>query len=132
MPFVRIELPNSLSPERARKIADAIHEAMVATIDIPFEDRFQVIAQRPAEFRIFDRTYLGVIRSDACIFVQITLKSGRSADQKRALYHQVASNLETQVGLQSGDVMIILIENEPIDWSFGNGEAQIEPVSIEA
>ena len=68
MPFVRIELPDNRNPEQVRQIADAIHEARVATIDIPAEDRFQLISQRPPEARIFDRGYLGVFRTDDCIF----------------------------------------------------------------
>ena len=127
MPFVRIELPDNSNPEQVRQIADAIHEAMVATIDIPAEDRFQLISQRPPEARIFDRGYLGVSRTDDCIFVQITLKSGRTPDQKRALYRQIASNVSDCSGASPGDVMIMLTETEAVDWSFGNGEAQIAP-----
>jgi phenylpyruvate tautomerase PptA (4-oxalocrotonate tautomerase family) len=127
MPFVQIDLPEGSTSERIRHIGDAIHDAMVATIDIPQDDRFQIIAERPAPLRVFDRSYLGVPRSDACIFVQITLRSGRRPAQKRALYRRIADNLATNAGVLPGDVMIVLRENEPVDWSFGNGEAQIAP-----
>jgi phenylpyruvate tautomerase PptA (4-oxalocrotonate tautomerase family) len=129
MPFVLIDLPEGKSLEDERAIADAIHDAMVATIGIPAADRFQIISRRPPAARIFDRGYLGVARSDDWMLVQITLKSGRTPDQKRALYRQVAANLQTRTGTNPGDVMISLTENEPIDWSFGNGEAQIAPPS---
>jgi len=125
MPFVHIELPDTTSPDQAQEIADAIHDAMVATIGIPVDDRFQIISLRDRRCRIFDRNYLGVKRSDSCVFVQITLKSGRSVDQKRALYRQISDKLQTRTGANSGDVMIMLNETRPIDWSFGNGEAQI-------
>lgn len=128
MPFVQIDLPAATSPDAARRIADAVHDAMVETIGIPVDDRFQVIALRDATLRIFDRGYLGVTRSDACVFVRITLKSGRSADQKRALYRQIAAKLEMRANTRPGDVMVILNETQPIDWSFGHGEAQIAPV----
>ncbi len=98
---------------------------MYATISIPEDDRFQVISEHsPAEF-IYDRGYLGVQRSDAAIFVQITMKRGRSREQKRALYSAIAENLAKRVGWRREDVMVVLSENDPIDWSFGNGEAQI-------
>lgn len=125
MPFVQIDLPHGSSPEKIRRIGDAIHDAMVATIAIPHDDRFQVIAERPPLLRIFDRSYLGVQRSDSCIFVQITLRSGRRPEQKRALYRKIAENLATTAGVLPGDVMVVLRENEPVDWSFGNGDAQI-------
>jgi phenylpyruvate tautomerase PptA (4-oxalocrotonate tautomerase family) len=120
-----MDLPEGKSSEEERAIADAIHDAMVATIGIPVEDRFQIISRRPPAARIFDRGYLGVARSDDWILVQITLKSGRSPEQKRALYRRIATNLKERAGSKPGDVMVVLVENEPIDWSFGNGEAQI-------
>jgi phenylpyruvate tautomerase PptA (4-oxalocrotonate tautomerase family) len=85
----------------------------------------------PAPLRIFDLSYLGAQRSDACIFVQITLRSGRRPAQKRALYRRIAENLATNAGILPGDVMVVLRENEPVDWSFGNGDAQIAPESDE-
>lgn len=74
---------------------------------------------------MYDQNYLGVDRSDKCIFVQITMKHGRTLDQKKALYAAIAENLHTSVAWRKQDVMIILNENDLIDWSFGNGEAQI-------
>jgi len=59
--------------------------------------------------------------------VQITLRAGRSIDQKKALYRAVAENLHVRLGIRKQDVMIVLTENELIDWSFGNGEAQYVP-----
>jgi hypothetical protein len=41
----------------------------------------------------FDRTYLGVQRSDDCIFVQITLNAGRTIDAKQRFYKAVADGL---------------------------------------
>ena len=92
MSFVRIELPDNKTPEPVRHIADAIHDAKVATLDIPSENRFQRVCQRALDARIVDRSYLGVTRTDDCIFVQITLKSGRTSSQKRALYRQIAAH----------------------------------------
>lgn len=127
MPFVRLELPENKDPEQVRRIADAVHDAMVATIGIAAEDRFQLIGQRAPEARIFDRGYPGVTRTDDCIFVQITLKSGRTPHQKRALFRQIAAHLEVRAGVEPSDVMVMLTETEAIDWSFGNGDAQIAP-----
>lgn len=44
MPLVRISL-NKSTPDHVRNVADAVHQAMVDTIGIPHEDRFQIITQ---------------------------------------------------------------------------------------
>jgi phenylpyruvate tautomerase PptA (4-oxalocrotonate tautomerase family) len=43
MPFVRIALRQGTSPEYRKALADGVHRAMVETIAIPPDDRFQVI-----------------------------------------------------------------------------------------
>lgn len=125
MPFVRIDLPAGRDEAFKAAVGDAIHDAMVATITIPDDDRFQVISEHAAAELRYDRGYLGVDRSDQMIFAQITMKRGRSRAQKRALYAGIAKNLGQRLSWRPEDVMVILSENELIDWSFGKGEAQI-------
>jgi phenylpyruvate tautomerase PptA (4-oxalocrotonate tautomerase family) len=42
MPLVRISLLKGRTAELRRKLGDAIHRALVDTIDVPKLDRFQV------------------------------------------------------------------------------------------
>jgi hypothetical protein len=51
------------------------------------------------------------------------MRAGRPNEKKRA-YRTVAENLHMRLGVRKQDVMIVLAENESIDWSFGDGEAQ--------
>jgi hypothetical protein len=55
-------------------------------INMPEHDRFQVIADHPAEGLVYDPSYLGINRTDDIVFIQITLNAGRTLDQKKALY----------------------------------------------
>jgi hypothetical protein len=64
MPLVRIDLRQGKTLEYRRKIGDAVYHAMAETIDVPEHDRFQVIADHPAEGLIYDPTYLGINRTD--------------------------------------------------------------------
>lgn len=124
MPFVRISLRQGTSPEYRKALADGVHRAMVETIAIPPDDRFQVIAEHPLDGLLYDPQYLGVHRSDRMVLVQITLSFGRKPQQKRKLYKRIAEILAEAPGLLPQDLLINLVETSWENWSFGNGEAQ--------
>ncbi|TPN89711.1 tautomerase family protein [Mesorhizobium sp. CU2] len=124
MPLVRISIPASKGDAFAKAVSESVHDAMVATIDAPQTDRFQIVTEHAPGWLILDPTYLGVDRSADALIVHITLRAGRSDDKKRALYRTIAENLHARLGVRKQDIMIVLAENASIDWSFGNGEAQ--------
>lgn len=124
MPLVRISLREGKSEAYRRAIGEAVHRAMVETINVPALDRFQVITEHPASGFIYDPAYLGINRTDDVVFVQITLNAGRTVEQKRALYARVAALLAENPGVRPQDVLINLVEVPRENWSFGNGEAQ--------
>jgi 4-oxalocrotonate tautomerase len=97
---------------------------MLATIKVPEHDRFQIITEHPLAGLHFDRKYLGIHRTNECIFIQITLNAGRTTEAKQAFYKAVADGLHETLNLPREDVFISLIEVQKEDWSFGNGEAQ--------
>ncbi len=105
-------------------IADVVYEAMQSRLNVPRDDRFQIITEHPAEGFIIDRTYLGIERTANCIVIQLTLNEGRTLEQKRAFYAAVADGCHQRLGLRREDVFITLVEVKKENWSFGNGEAQ--------
>lgn len=127
MPFVEIFSPAQRPVEQSRRIADAVHRALISAIGIPADDRFQAIASGPGTELVYDSGYLGVQRSPNFTLVRITLRRGRSADQKRALYRAIAEGVRESAGIEPDDVMVVLVENELPDWSFGKGLAQYDP-----
>jgi phenylpyruvate tautomerase PptA (4-oxalocrotonate tautomerase family) len=106
-----------------RGLGDVIYEAMRSTLNVPENDRFQVINEHPVENFVFDPGYLGIERSPDCIFIQVTLNDGRTLEQKRAFYKAVADGLHERLGVRREDVLINLVEVRKENWSFGNGEA---------
>ncbi|WP_091291253.1 tautomerase family protein [Amycolatopsis xylanica] len=124
MPFVRID---ALRADTARldALGRAVHDAMVDTIAIPPDDRFQVLTSHNGTLR-YDG-FLGIDRDDDVVFVAITMRSGRSPELKRALYRRIAELAHEYAGTEPRNVVITLTENEPIDWSFGHGVAQYAP-----
>ena len=121
MPFVKIYLRRGKSPEYLRSAGDAVHEALVATANVPPDDRFQVIHQLDPDLLIAHPTYGGVNRSADLIVVEITLNAGRTVEIKKALYAEIASRLQNAIDVRPDDVMVSLVEVTKENWSFGGG-----------
>jgi 4-oxalocrotonate tautomerase len=124
MPLARIDLTQGKSPEYRRTSGDIVYEAMVDVLKSPSGDRFQVIAEYPTYAHIADENYLGIRRTQDCVFIQLTLNVGRTVEQKKAFYKAVADAFHARLGLRPEDVFINLIEVPKENWSFGNGIAQ--------
>src|SRR5262245_59404004 len=127
MPLVRISLMKGKPASYRRKVGDAVHQAMVETIDVPLKDRFQLITEHDAEDFVYDREYLGIARSRDLVILQITISAGRSLALKRNLFRAIADRLHAAVGLRQEDVWINLVEVAKENWSFGNGIASYAP-----
>ena len=124
MPLVRISLREGKSAEYRRAVGDAIHRAMVETINVPPLDRFQIITEHSADNFIYDPNYLDIARTDDLIIIQITLNVGRTTELKRALYARIAELLAKSPGVRPQDIFVSLVEVPRENWSFGNGIAQ--------
>jgi len=124
MPLVRIALRKGKSPEYRRAISESIHRAMVETIKIPEQDRFQIVTEHDDASLVYDPSYLGISRSDGVILVQITLSAGRTVDVRKALFARIVQLLRESPGVRPEDVFVSLVEVAKENWSFGNGVAQ--------
>jgi 4-oxalocrotonate tautomerase len=124
MPLVRIDLARGKAREYRSAVGEVVYEAMLKTLNVPKDDRFEIISEHSPENRVIDPGYLGIKRTAECIIVQATLNEGRSVEQKRAFYKAVADGLHQRLQLRPEDVFISLVEVKKENWSFGNGEAQ--------
>jgi phenylpyruvate tautomerase PptA (4-oxalocrotonate tautomerase family) len=127
MPLVRVSLRQGQPPSYLATVGEAIHQAMIGTINVPKDDRFQIITEHSAGGLIYDPSYLGISRTDKIVIIQITLNLGRTLDQKRALYRAIAEHLAKDPGIRKEDVLINLVEVAKENWSFGNGVASYAP-----
>jgi 4-oxalocrotonate tautomerase len=124
MPLARIDLPAGKPSEYGRAVADAVYEAMIATLNVAKNDRFQVISEQTRETLLIDPTYLGIERSADALIIQLTLSEGRTVEVKKAFYKAVTDGLHERLGLRREDVFINLVEVKKENWSFGDGVAQ--------
>ncbi len=125
MPFARIDLAKGKTPEYRAAIGEAVYKAMVEILKAPKDDRFQVINEHEPSNLIYDPHFFGIERSPDFVAIQLTLAEGRTLEQKRGFYKQVADDLHDRLGLRREDVFISLVSTARDEWSFGNGEASL-------
>ena len=123
MPLVRITLRKGRTPEFLRDASNAVHDALVATANVPADDRFHIIEEVGDDHLIAHPTYGGVERSEGLIVIQIILNAGRTVEIKRALYADIARRLQESVDVRPDDVLVSLVEVTKENWSFGGGRA---------
>jgi phenylpyruvate tautomerase PptA (4-oxalocrotonate tautomerase family) len=125
MPLQRIDMVEGRPEAQRRAIADAVHRALVESIGVPQDDRFQIVTEHPRAGFLCTPAYLGIRYQDP-VLVQLTISVGRTTEQKQQLYRRIAELLEA-AGVARSDAIVNLVEVARDDWSFGNGVAQYVP-----
>ncbi len=124
MPFVRIDLVRGKSAEYRRTLGEIVYKALLDVINVPENDKFQVITEHaPGELNVAE-SYLGNRYTSDVIFIQITMTVGRPLELKKALYRRIVDDIHTQLKMRREDVVINLVEVAKENWSFGGGIAQ--------
>lgn len=124
MPFVRIDLKRGKSAEYRKTLGEIVYKAMIDLINVPQDDKFQVITEHDRDDLNFAESYLGSRYSEDSVFIQITLNSGRSVELKKAFYKRIVDDFQNQLNGRPDDVVINLVEVPKENWSFGHGIAQ--------
>ncbi|MBA3530135.1 MAG: tautomerase family protein [Propionibacteriaceae bacterium] len=123
MPLVRIDVQQGRTADELQKLADIVQEVMLDVFAAPARDRYQIITEHPVGHIIAEDTGLGFERTDGVTVIQI-FQQGRSAEQKRAAYRELASRLEAAGSVLPTDLIVSITANQRADWSFGLGRAQ--------
>jgi phenylpyruvate tautomerase PptA (4-oxalocrotonate tautomerase family) len=127
MPLQRIAIVSGKDFAYRQAVLDGVHRALVETLDVPEDDRFQILTEHPAGYLVCAPHYLGIDHGRAPVFVQVTLNRGRTLAKKKAFYARVAAVLHETAKVPRADVIVNLVEVEKEDWSFGDGVAQYAP-----
>ena len=122
MPLARIDLVEGKSVEYRRTIADVVYEQMIKQLGVP-EDRFQVINEHKIENFFYDPDYLGILRSENTVFIQLSFLDVATEEQKESFYTAVVNELHEKLKLRREDVFFNLFTVAHADWSMGNGIA---------
>ncbi len=124
MPLVRIDLVRGKSAQYRKTLGEIVYAAMIDLINVPKDDKFQVITEHAPEDLNFAESYLGNRYSHDIIFIQVMLNAGRSVELKKAFYKRIVDDIQAQLNARPDDVVINLVEVAKENWSFGHGIAQ--------
>jgi phenylpyruvate tautomerase PptA (4-oxalocrotonate tautomerase family) len=118
MPLVNISILKGKSPEYIKAVADGINSAVIKTMDFPADDRYQIIHEiEPHCLQLQER------EGDR-VMMYLIMRAGRSNKSKQQFYAEVAKNLARDPGIDPANILITIVENHDIDWSFADGVAQ--------
>ena len=124
MLFARIDLVRGKPAAFRKTLGEIVYKAMIDVINVPANDKFQVITEHAAEEINVADSYLGNDYTQDIILIQITLNAGRTVDMKKAFFKRIADDLHAQLKVRREDVVINLVEVVKENWSFGGGIAQ--------
>ncbi|RKR03371.1 tautomerase-like protein [Kushneria sinocarnis] len=117
MPFVNIAILAGKSTQYAKAVANGVNEAAIGALDFPEDDRYQLITEY-AEHALQLQT-----RTGDRVMLSLVMRAGKTDAQKKAFYRQVVDKLSVDPGIEPHNMMITIVENRDIDWSFADGQA---------
>jgi phenylpyruvate tautomerase PptA (4-oxalocrotonate tautomerase family) len=127
MPFARIDLSNNYPEGSGQQAGEIIYGALQQYLNVPENDKFQVITRHDNNELVTPKTYLGIDYSEGIIFIQVTLNEGRTTEMKKSFYKAVCDGVVQKLKVRPQDIIINLIEVNKENWSFGNGDMQYGP-----
>lgn len=118
MPLVNISILKGKSPEYINAVADGVNAAVIKTMNFPDDDRYQIIHELKPHCLQLQK------RPGDRVMMTLIMRAGRSNKSKQMFYAEVVKNLAADPGIDPANILITIIENHDIDWSFGDGIAQ--------
>jgi phenylpyruvate tautomerase PptA (4-oxalocrotonate tautomerase family) len=121
MPLVNISILKGKPPEYIKAIADGVNSAVIETMGFPEDDRYQIINEHESHCLEYQA------RTEDRVMMHLIIRGGHSDEEKKAFYKMVVENLARDPGIDPADVLITIVENRGIDWSFRDGDSQFVP-----
>ena len=123
MPLIRIDITEGRSDAAIKTLMDTVQDCVVEAFKVPVKDRYQIITEHKPGRIILEDTGLGFERTDQAIVIQV-FTSPRTTVNKTKFYKLLADNLKEQCNLNPKDLLVSVMTNTDVDWSFGFGSTQ--------
>ncbi len=123
MPLIRIDVTEGRSDTEIKTLMDTVQDCVLEAFKVPVRDRYQIVTEhKPGRMMLLD-TGLGFERTDQAMVIQV-FTSPRTTVNKNKFYQLLAKNLEEKCGLDPKDLLVSVMTNTDVDWSFGFGKTQ--------
>lgn len=123
MPLLHISMRAGKPAAYREALLDSVYQAMRDALNVPYDDQFMTITEHePSNFR-YGNAY-GIDRSADVVYIQITVFSTRTPEQKKALFRRIAELLGERPGIRPEDVFVNILDAPMENWSVGHGLAQ--------
>jgi 4-oxalocrotonate tautomerase len=123
MPLLHISLRAGKPEDYRQAILDSLYRAMREALNVPEDNQFMTITEHDAANFRYGNAY-GVTRSADIVYVQITVFSTRTVEQKKVLFRRIAELLGERPGIRPEDVFVTVLDAAKENWSVGHGLAQ--------
>lgn len=123
MPLIRIDLTEGRSDKEIKDVMDTVQDCAVEAFEVPVRDRYQIVTEhKPGRMILLD-TGLGFERSEKAIVIQV-FTSPRATINKTKFYELLSQKLQANCDLEPKDLLVSVMTNTDVDWSFGFGKTQ--------
>lgn len=111
MPFVRVEIIKGKPSEYKTTLLQTIHEALMSTLQIEDDDRFQRLYELDED--CFERR---ASKTDKFTLIELTIFPGRSKELKRSVIEKITYMLGEKLEIAPTDIIIIMNEPPLENW----------------
>lgn len=118
MPLVKIEIIKGHTKEYKKILLQTVHDALMRSLGISDDDRFQRIYEIDDED--FERN---TTKTEKFSIIELTLFPGRSNEIKRNVIKEITSLLEERLNIPPSDIFIIINEPSLDNWGLSGEQA---------
>ena len=132
MPLVKVNLLKGRSAEEKDSIAASIQTALVSTLEVHDDNRYQLFNEYDGENFRHTSGYLGMTYTDQLLVIEITVREGDDDEHNKSFLAAINRNLVAAGVVGGDDVFVLITEIGGANVSFGRGLAQRAPTSQSA
>jgi len=132
MPLVKVNLLKGRSAEEKDSIAASIQTALVSTLEVHDDNRYQLFNEYDGENFRHTSGYLGMTYTNQLLVIEITVREGDDDEHKKSFLAAINRNLVAAGVVGGDDVFVLITEIGGANVSFGRGLAQRAPTSQSA